>query len=1052
MFIQTVFKQIAKRATSISVGVFLGISLLTAAAPLVSAAPAPPDPVPTPSTSRFYSQDAPTQAKLWSEYSAATKDCNFAVASRSSTGGRSEQDIAAGKWFNTSTTYVGHHVEPTDGKVSCNNENNWFSDLLDAAGYTDNHTGAAKQVFNVKNGIYYYTNQSATKLRTLLATGLFGSTNSTPSYAPYYVAYEILMTNFTANRACNATPFTTEDAAAGKTKAPIYVFDPATKTAKIETYVYDKKFMSKGIGVGFGLNIGGADDGVIQCQTIASQLGNKSYAENRAAYAAATGDSNTGATGSSNDGTNPDPCGSVNPAALRWIACPLVELSVEATKALDATIQNFLFTPTNQIFTSDMETAWKVFRNLGVALILIAGLVMVVSQAMSLEIFDAYTIRKVLPRLLIATIGITLSWPILMYVITFFNDLGLWSKDLILTPFNDIGASHATAESILASAGGLLAGVYEIAIPLGIGGVLSLLWMVIVFALIGLLVLTIRQLVIMVAVLMAPLAIAAYILPGTQKLWKFWKDTLLTALIMFPIIMAFIASGKALSRVAAASEGSTTLHIVSVIAYFAPYFLLPFAFKLAGGLMSTVFSIANDRSRGIFDKGRKKRQAIREDRMKRAGQNQLWAPGSKIQSRLHGNTLASIMADPKGNAAVYGRNLPGFRRAGAKIMSQLEHAEVNQTQELAKEANATFNDKAYRAVNGALHAGLTANTRRRLREANLLGKSPNNLAEFNEIARILGESEDQTERIASNALHGFAGRAATLYQDPEMGKANIAGMGMLGLASHGFMNERDLVNGAKVLQGGTAQFDANGNFTEVTGTKVGRKAAAQAIAGQAQLLGSRSRPDLKNGYPLTWNEQLGTFENALAESHVVDPEGNVQVRNDSLRALELVGTQTADDIGGAKGGIYKGGEEGIGDAYKFILTQGNTANARQAQARIRNLTDEQRRAAKQQGNENYNDMKLAYAADQYAALVQKFQQIVGPYSRASTDNTTAARSLIADAAAHGLDPEAFKKELEASAAEVARRGAEDEARRRGGEAGLGGPPDMGGGGMPSPSL
>lgn len=301
-----------------------------------------------------------------------------------------------------------------------------------------------------------------------------------------------------------------------------------------------------------------------------------------------------------------DSCTVPPETTMRWLVCDLLSLGQSAASAMDHIIQNFLFTPTDQVFSPQLKTAWNAFRIIGVVLILIAGLVMVISQAAGLEIFDAYTVKKVLPRLIVAAIGISLSWPIMLFLVTFFNDIGVWAHDIIMYPFKDL-YNHAIGSIYLGGAT-IIIGLPAYLIALGPMGSIALIGTIILGVLAALMVLAIRQLVILMAVVIAPLAIAAYILPGTQKLWEFWKDTFLTSLLMFPIIMGFIAAGKALAAVAA-STNSTEMHLLAVLAYFAPYFLLPFAFKLAGGLMSTIFALANDRNKGAFDRLRKSRQA-----------------------------------------------------------------------------------------------------------------------------------------------------------------------------------------------------------------------------------------------------------------------------------------------------------------------------------------------------------------------------------------------------------------------------------------------------------
>jgi hypothetical protein len=565
-----------------------------------------------------------------------------------------------------------------------------------------------------------------------------------------------------------------------------------------------------------------------------------------------------------------DPCKVPEDTNMRWLACAAIEWGEAATNKLDATIQNFLFTPPEQIFTDQMHTAWSTFRTVGVILILIAGLAMVISQAAGMDIFDAYTVKKVLPRLVIAAIGITLSWPILKFIIVLFNDLGVWAHDIIMYPFQDL-ANNAGASIVTAGTLAVTGFLGYLILFLGPLGTAALLGTIALGLLIGLLVLALRQMVILIAVLMAPLAIAAYILPGTQKLWEFWKSAFLTALYMFPIIMGFIAAGKAMAGVAASVDDSPEMHLLSVLLYFAPYFLLPFAFKLAGGLMATVFSIANDRSRGLFDRSRKKRQEIMAERRGRAASNSLWDPRHKLA-----NTAASWVASP-GSNAVYGlgkRGVPGFKRGSAKIAGQIEHARVEQSGKLFEELNkAGYNDKAYRAIAG-LHSGLKdPEVVSQLRQAGLYGRAPATLGEIENMGRILSSSTDAAERLAGNAILGSRGRLSTLYQDPEMMKASIGAAGVMGLSAHGFASGADLAEAGNMLSHG----------------KVEEAGFAQSILSQAQLLGMRSRPDVKPGYGVVYKN--GKFVDGMSD------EGG--------RMSAVLDTFSAADLASAKGGAIK---------------------------------------------------------------------------------------------------------------------------------------------------
>lgn len=338
---------------------------------------------------------------------------------------------------------------------------------------------------------------------------------------------------------------------------------------------------------------------------------------------------------------------------IDWVLCPIMDLAEKAIQGLSAALTDFLYTPTQQIFNTDFQTTFNTFRNIGIALLVIAGLVMVLSQAAGLEIFAAYTVRKALPRIVIAAIGMALAWPILQFVIIFFNDIGVWTQDLILGSVKSISSGNyalssydgpAIIELVVGGSGALL---------FSAGIVFSFLGTVALALLLAFFVLAIRQMVILVAVLIAPLAIAASILPGTERLWKFWRESLLTALVMFPIIMAFLGAGEALSYIAGAAAKNTggnggqatTWNLVAAISLIAPLFLLPYAFRIAGGLMGTVHALATNGKlgKGLFGALSTYRGKQFGKRMNDAKTGNFWRQGS-VPRWLGGSAVDKLAA------------------------------------------------------------------------------------------------------------------------------------------------------------------------------------------------------------------------------------------------------------------------------------------------------------------------------------------------------------------------------------------------------------------------
>lgn len=325
-----------------------------------------------------------------------------------------------------------------------------------------------------------------------------------------------------------------------------------------------------------------------------------------------------------------EPCPITN-QWLGWILCPMINLAQDAINTASAALQNLLYTPGSQIFSSNFQGTFDVFRDFGEALLVIAGLVMVVSQAAGLEIFAAYTIRKALPRLILAAIGIALAGPILQFIVTFFDDIGSWIQQIIIGTVNIPAANviapisgysvQGTTLGILGTFAGLLASA---------GIVISFVFTILIAILIALVVLSIRQLVILICIIIAPLAIAAAVLPGTQKMWNFWRDTLLKALMMFPIIMAFFGAGVAMSKIAYIASDPTSANpdlgwqLLGVGVYVAPLFLLPFAFSMSGGLMGSINSAVSSKGQGAFKLLSSYRQNKAGERLNAAKTGNFW--------------------------------------------------------------------------------------------------------------------------------------------------------------------------------------------------------------------------------------------------------------------------------------------------------------------------------------------------------------------------------------------------------------------------------------------
>lgn len=301
---------------------------------------------------------------------------------------------------------------------------------------------------------------------------------------------------------------------------------------------------------------------------------------------------------------------------LTWALCPAVDIALGFIEKLDEWITDSLVFNRDSFFNTQSsnpehaksakayKTAWNSFRFIALGLVVVVGLVIVISHMLGFEILDAYSLRKTLPRFIIAIIAINISWPIMDVLIGFINALGVGIRNIIFMPFENVGQPYTNWAEFFGWI--VIGGLGKMAVNLGLGGLLSLAFTGFLAILIAFVVIVIRDIGLQILIILAPVAFVAYILPNTQKVWSLWSKTLLTLLLMLPIMMATISAGHAFSSVASVSD-NLLYQFISLIAYFAPYFMMAFMFRLAGGVVAQIGGIVNDSSRGLFDRQRKYR-------------------------------------------------------------------------------------------------------------------------------------------------------------------------------------------------------------------------------------------------------------------------------------------------------------------------------------------------------------------------------------------------------------------------------------------------------------
>jgi hypothetical protein len=328
-----------------------------------------------------------------------------------------------------------------------------------------------------------------------------------------------------------------------------------------------------------------------------------------------------------------------------WIICPALQGLDGAISYLDNQVNSLLFVPEGYYNDSNqqLEQVWSRFRDIAYLLLIPTLLIMVIGTALGFQFLDAYTVKRALPRLFIAVIFIAVSLPLLRFLVDTVNILGQGTYGIISSvvtdgeqftlqglfdpnPVQGVGVTLATI-----AAGAV---VYKFLIGFFLLLALGVLIQIaVIFVL-----LAFRQFLIIALIALAPLAILAWIFPGNDKPWKLWWGSLWKLLLIYPIIMALLAIGRVFSTIVEGAPGSQGLVevILKLVAYIGPFFLIPAAFKYAGGVFANIAGYVNNKEKGPLDRIRKARAKSAYSNYDRKAKSQITQRRADWQNRLQG--------------------------------------------------------------------------------------------------------------------------------------------------------------------------------------------------------------------------------------------------------------------------------------------------------------------------------------------------------------------------------------------------------------------------------
>jgi hypothetical protein len=289
--------------------------------------------------------------------------------------------------------------------------------------------------------------------------------------------------------------------------------------------------------------------------------------------------------------------------SLEWLLCPLTLAIGKSADKMNDFIENQLNFSTNQFLpdsgsNAGVYKAWTIIKNLATSILIIVLLIMVFSQAIGNGLFEAYTIRKILPRIVFAVIAMQLSWEICIFLINVANHLGEGLAQLITAPFG--GRDNLDLDSILNHLSNFWAGAANVGLGAALvaaaflaisnpAGAILVAFTVILAVIVALATILFRNVIIIACVMLSPLALILWVIPSSamKKYWNLWSDNFTRALLLFPVMVGIIYTGRIFAWIVGGLNGPGFIDFIMVIVgFFGPYYMLPQSFKWGGSLLS----------------------------------------------------------------------------------------------------------------------------------------------------------------------------------------------------------------------------------------------------------------------------------------------------------------------------------------------------------------------------------------------------------------------------------------------------------------------------------
>lgn len=331
------------------------------------------------------------------------------------------------------------------------------------------------------------------------------------------------------------------------------------------------------------------------------------------------------------ENTSPDQ----NSCDINWIGfvvCPGARIGTAVVINIYHWIaQNLLQVESKKLFSESPETFkyWNEFRKIANVIFAVVIAVVVFSQVTNVGISN-YGIKRMLPRIIIFAILTNISYWLVAALVDLSNIVGqalyMWlgasGNWTAADPNSKDGGLGSLVDGILSGtleAGAGIAALGVMAATIGGGSILAVLLIAALALLTMFIILTARQAIVIMLVVVSPVAVVSSVLPNTDGFYKKWKSLLKSMLMIYPICSMMMGGMILASNVLYAASDNYLFKVVfgllPMFGLFATAAVIKSVASMLDGITGTkTFSGALGKLDGAREKARNNRFTRAENR------------------------------------------------------------------------------------------------------------------------------------------------------------------------------------------------------------------------------------------------------------------------------------------------------------------------------------------------------------------------------------------------------------------------------------------------------